>query len=185
MNKTISFLLAFFVAHGASAAEPSCAQQLGAKGAAVLVAQCIKASPATHPPCNAANSCAMVIGEIERGCNLLHGESYEPKFCKVADMRKGTLRATGVAMPSGGGDDAYLRIMTEGGVQLGGFCLAGSGCDAWFDEGGDGEPPLVLQKKLRGRRVDVEFVTEPNRGRIAGDDADAVLTFVKRATLVK
>lgn len=185
MKKTVPFLLAFFMTHAASAAEPSCAQQLGAKQSAMLVAQCIQASPATHPPCNAANSCAMVIGEIERGCNLLHGQSYEPGFCKVGDMPKGTRRATGVLMPSGGGDDAFLRIMTEGGVQLGGFCLAGSGCDTWFGEGGDGEPPVVLDKKLRGRRAQIEFVTEPNRGRIEGADESDVLTFVKRATLLK
>jgi hypothetical protein len=184
MKKTFLFVLAALTAHAASA-EQSCARQLGVQPAAALVAQCVKVSPATHPPCNAVNSCAMVVGEIERGCNLLEGESYAPAFCKVADTRKGTLRATGVLMPSGGGDDAYLRIMTADGVQRGGFCPAGSGCDAWFAEGAEGEPPVVLDKKLRGRRAEIEFATEPNRGRIEGADAGEVLTFVKRAKLVE
>lgn len=191
MNKTLSCILAALAAlaahaaSAASAAEPSCARQLGAKPAALLVAQCTRVSPATHPPCNVANSCAMVVGEIERSCNLLEGESYAPKFCKVADMRKGTARATGVLMPSDSGDYPHLRVMTDQGVQMGGFCVGDKGCAAWFVDGKEGEAPLALDPKLRGRRVEVEFVTEPNRGRIESDEENAILTFVKRAALLK
>lgn len=188
MNKTLAIVLSALIggaAMHAHAAEPSCGQQLGAQQAAMLVAQCTKVSPATHPPCNAANSCAMVVDEIERGCNLLEGESYAPAFCKAQDPRKGMTRVTGVLMPSDSGDDPHLRLMTDQGVQMGGFCVGDKGCAGWFDEGKDGQAPLVLRQQLHGRRVEVEFVREANRGRIESDDADGILTFVKRATLLK
>lgn len=54
------------------ASEPlSCAAEIGADAAAARVATCRSVSPATHPPCNAANSCAMIDDEIARSCALL------------------------------------------------------------------------------------------------------------------
>ena len=66
----------------ASAAR-SCADTRGAQEAARLVAQCTQVSPATHPPCNAANSCAMIEAEIRRSCGLLD-PSHQPAFCNEA-----------------------------------------------------------------------------------------------------
>jgi hypothetical protein len=57
----------------------SCSEERGAAAAAALVQQCLQVSPATHPPCNAANSCAMIEGEIHRSCDLLTG--HKPNFC--------------------------------------------------------------------------------------------------------
>ena len=37
--------------------QATCEQDIGAQAARVLVEQCIQMSPATHPPCNAQNSC--------------------------------------------------------------------------------------------------------------------------------
>jgi len=65
----------------ASAAQ-SCADTRGAQEAARLVAQCTQVSPATHPPCNAANSCALIEGEIARSCELLTG-AQRPAFCET------------------------------------------------------------------------------------------------------
>lgn len=48
----------------------SCAAEIGTSAAAVRVAVCRNVSPATHPPCNAANSCAMIEDEIARSCAL-------------------------------------------------------------------------------------------------------------------
>jgi hypothetical protein len=62
-----------------ASAEPSCRATLGAKKAAALVRVCRLMSPATHPPCNAANSCAMIVDEIERGCAL---DEYKNAACK-------------------------------------------------------------------------------------------------------
>jgi hypothetical protein len=44
---------------------------------------CIKVSPATHPPCNAANSCAMIEDEIARSCALFDGDGEPVQGCTV------------------------------------------------------------------------------------------------------
>lgn len=67
-----------------------CSQTVGAEESALYVQQCLMASPATHPPCNAGNSCGVIISEIARGCVIMrnssnaHSEntSKEPAFCK-------------------------------------------------------------------------------------------------------
>lgn len=46
----------------------SCTQTRGAQGAARLVDQCLQVTSATHPPCNAANSCAMIEAHIRAMC---------------------------------------------------------------------------------------------------------------------
>ena len=44
----------------------SCADEIGREEAEKLVRECRNLSPATHPPCNVDNSCAMIRGEITR-----------------------------------------------------------------------------------------------------------------------
>ncbi len=58
----------------------SCLQSAGAVKANRLVNECLQVSPATHPPCNAQNSCAMIISEIKRSCALI-GQNA-PDFCE-------------------------------------------------------------------------------------------------------
>ena len=60
-------------------AQMSCAASVGAEQAAIYVRQCTDVSPATHPPCNASNACALIISEIRRGCALIG--SGAPAFC--------------------------------------------------------------------------------------------------------
>jgi hypothetical protein len=56
-------------------AEPqSCAAEIGDAAAKRLAAQCRMVSPATRPPCNAANSCAMIRDEIARSCELFRDD---------------------------------------------------------------------------------------------------------------
>ena len=57
----------------------SCAAGVGAKQAAIYVKQCTEVSTATHPPCNASNTCALIISEIRRGCAMIG--SRAPAFC--------------------------------------------------------------------------------------------------------
>jgi hypothetical protein len=57
----------------------SCLQSAGAVKANRLVNECLQVSPATHPPCNAQNSCSLIISEIRRGCDML-GQGA-PGFC--------------------------------------------------------------------------------------------------------
>lgn len=61
------------------ATQLSCAAEIGVPAASKLVKQCIQVSPATHPPCNAQNSCAMVRDEIKRACD--HISDGKPSFC--------------------------------------------------------------------------------------------------------
>jgi uncharacterized protein len=67
--------------HGGSPAPAptSCAASVGAQQAAIYVRQCTEVSPATHPPCNASNACALIISEIRRGCAMIG--SGAPAFC--------------------------------------------------------------------------------------------------------
>lgn len=67
------------IAQAVASDEQACAKTLGKAKAAQLVQQCIEVSPATHPPCNAANSCEMIRDEIKRGCALIGKDA--PKFC--------------------------------------------------------------------------------------------------------
>jgi hypothetical protein len=57
----------------------TCRESVGASRAQAYVTQCLQVSPATHPPCNAANRCELIIDEIRRGCALITGG--KPTFC--------------------------------------------------------------------------------------------------------
>lgn len=66
----------------APAGEPgSCLAEIGAEAAAKLVQRCIMVSPATHPPCNTANPCAMIQGEIDRSCEMYAPGEVKPSQC--------------------------------------------------------------------------------------------------------
>jgi hypothetical protein len=69
---------------GAFAQQPAeaCSRTIGAVRAKELVAKCLNVSPATRPPCHAANACAMIVEEIERGCGFLKGDPTAPAYCK-------------------------------------------------------------------------------------------------------
>jgi hypothetical protein len=57
----------------------SCTRVIGVERSQKLVQECLQVSPATHPPCNAQNSCALITDEIKRGCALLGNQA--PRFC--------------------------------------------------------------------------------------------------------
>ena len=59
----------------------SCVDEIGAEASAKLVQRCIAVSPATHPPCNAANDCASVQGEIDRACAIWTRDGDPPSEC--------------------------------------------------------------------------------------------------------
>lgn len=68
----------------APAAPLSCAADIGSAAAAKRVAICRNVSPATHPPCNVANSCAMIEDEIARSCALFDGQGEPMAGCDPA-----------------------------------------------------------------------------------------------------
>ena len=61
----------------------ACRETLGEAASDRLVQRCIAVSPATRPPCNSANPCDLIQGEIDRSCALWtrDGET-PPKECK-------------------------------------------------------------------------------------------------------
>ena len=63
--------------------ERPCLETLGEAASARLVQRCIAVSPATRPPCNSANTCDLIQGEIDRSCAMWtrDGET-PPKECK-------------------------------------------------------------------------------------------------------
>lgn len=62
----------------------ACADELGKRQAQRRVEVCRNVSPATHPPCNAANSCALIEDEIARSCALFDGQGAPMEGCLPA-----------------------------------------------------------------------------------------------------
>jgi hypothetical protein len=60
----------------------SCREAIGAAASARLVERCIQVSPATRPPCNAANPCVLIQGEIDRACKLWERDGNPPAECR-------------------------------------------------------------------------------------------------------
>ncbi len=59
----------------------SCLNDIGQTAAQRLVDRCIAVSPATHPPCNVANACEMIQGEIDRSCEMYAPGEAKPAEC--------------------------------------------------------------------------------------------------------
>lgn len=64
------------------ASSGSCLDEIGQEAATRLVERCRAVSPATRPPCNTANPCAMIQGEIDRSCALWEGQGDAPQECR-------------------------------------------------------------------------------------------------------
>jgi uncharacterized protein len=76
---------AYAVRTGALTAGPNtpdtpCRDTVGAKQAAVFVKQCLQVATETHPPCNADNTCELMISHNIYRCAFL-GDGNVPKFC--------------------------------------------------------------------------------------------------------
>ena len=65
----------------AASAHASCTSEVGAARANQYVQQCRDVSPATRPPCNAANACSLLVAEIRRGCAFLKEDA--PAYCRT------------------------------------------------------------------------------------------------------
>lgn len=48
----------------------ACRDAIGDAPSTRLVQRCLAVSPATRPPCNALNPCALIEAEIERACEM-------------------------------------------------------------------------------------------------------------------
>lgn len=66
----------------------SCSSDIGESAAQKLAVQCRAVSPATRPPCNAANSCAMIRNEIARGCAILGEDAAKTPECALEPISR-------------------------------------------------------------------------------------------------
>ncbi|HUD27970.1 MAG TPA: hypothetical protein VMQ93_03800 [Novosphingobium sp.] len=119
----------------------SCAADIGESAARTLVAQCRAVSPATRPPCNAANSCAMIRNEVARGCALLAEDAAATPECAIEPISR----------------EAAADLVSR-------FYAAINARDyasAWSLWGPDGNPEQTLDEFTRGylhtRRTHVEI----------------------------
>jgi uncharacterized protein len=62
-----------------NAKDVPCSDTVGAEQAAVYVQQCIAVATETHPPCNAQNSCELIVSHNVFRCAGLGDQT--PKFC--------------------------------------------------------------------------------------------------------
>lgn len=167
------FCVAAWDAH---AAARSCAAELGPRGAAMLVKQCIAVSPATRPPCNAANSCQLIEDEILRGCALA-GSDAAP-FCDVP-AKAGVM--TGTLVDGGGVDDLQLVVRRDDGSRVRLYCMV-DGCEKWFET--DQDEVQSLKKAWAGRRVGITVRIVRNNGGVAGPGKDELLPMAVKVTFL-
>jgi hypothetical protein len=79
---TAAFVLATLTAVPGYAAAQGCAEEAGRADAEAFVEECLQVSPATHPPCNVENACALMVEEITRGCAMIiEAGEPAPDFC--------------------------------------------------------------------------------------------------------
>lgn len=60
-----------------------CLTAIGKAAADRLVERCIAVSPATRPPCNVANPCDLIQGEIDRACGQYGPGEDKPAECSA------------------------------------------------------------------------------------------------------
>ncbi|ESQ90136.1 hypothetical protein ABAC460_10320 [Asticcacaulis sp. AC460] len=94
-TETVSSIVASSTVSTVLTSEPiSCATEIGTGPADHLAEVCRNVSPATHPPCNTANSCAMIEDEIARSCALF--DDKEPAMDGCAPAPKSSEAAAAV-----------------------------------------------------------------------------------------
>ncbi|WP_406852616.1 hypothetical protein WEU32_01365 [Brevundimonas sp. BH3] len=59
----------------------SCLDERGRQQADNLVQRCLAVTPATRPPCNVQNPCAMIENEIKRSCDMYGPTEIKPTEC--------------------------------------------------------------------------------------------------------
>ncbi|WGM32613.1 hypothetical protein [Brevundimonas sp. NIBR11] len=62
-------------------AKRTCTGSIGAAAATRLAERCTMVSPATHPPCNPDNACALIQDEIDRACGQYGPGETKPAEC--------------------------------------------------------------------------------------------------------
>lgn len=86
------------------------------------------------------------------------------------------------SLAGGGGiDDMHIEIKTKSGQTITAYCQ--SKCGPWF-AAPDENDVVEIKKDLRGKKVVLDYVTEPNRDRIAGPTFKERINFLKSLRFV-
>lgn len=135
----------------------SCAVEIGRQAADRRTQLCRTLSPATHPPCNVANSCAMIDDEIARSCALLNRAGSPPADCR----------------PDPRSDEAAADVVKRYYAALDARDYA----TAWLQWGQDGPPNQPLEKFRQGfARTRSTHVTIGSAGEAEGAAGSLYLT---------
>jgi hypothetical protein len=97
----------------------------------------------------------------------------------------GTLFAatiSGSIVGGGGIDDMRIDVKAADGQTISAYC--DGRCGPWFTPP-DRNDVVKLKKDLLGKKVILEYVTEPSRGRVAGLTDDQSAEFLKKLKLVR
>jgi uncharacterized protein len=70
---------------GPNTPDVPCRDIVGAQQAAIFVRQCTEVATATHPPCNAENTCELIVSHNVNRCVFLGDQA--PKFCATYGRR--------------------------------------------------------------------------------------------------
>jgi len=108
----------------------SCADDIGGAAAQKRADLCRAVSPATRPPCNVANSCAMIEDEIARSCALFASKGDAMPECAVDPKSKEAAAAV---------VERYYAALN-----------AGDFATAWQQWGEDGPPNQTLEAFAQG-----------------------------------
>jgi len=102
----------------------------------------------------------------------------------IASFSSSAIAATvsGPLVGGGGIDDMRLEVRTKGGQTVTAYCR--TKCGPWFYPP-DKHEVVLLKKALRGKKVLMEYVTEPNRERIAGPGFDEPVNFIRNLQFVQ
>jgi hypothetical protein len=85
---------AFAAADAAGAAQASCRQSIGKARALSLVRYCLYVTSATHPPCNTANQCEVIVDHVRQMCPA---EAGNPLPCSAGFKSADWTRIKGLA----------------------------------------------------------------------------------------
>jgi signal transduction histidine kinase len=95
----VSLLVILALASGPALAQ-SCEQEVSAELAATYVDQCLEVSPATHPPCNAENSCELIQNEIPAEAKAARRDLTEAIHLTEATKEQIRMLAQGLRPPA-------------------------------------------------------------------------------------
>lgn len=89
---------------------------------------------------------------------------------------------SGTLVGGGGIDDMGLVVVDDKGQRVDAYCL--SACGDWFTEA-DKDDVVHLKSSYQGRKVLLQYTSEPNHDRIAGPGSEDLINFITAVRFLK